>query len=66
MPEEIKDAISETATGPKSVSTPDGTVTAQSVDEQIAADRYLEGETAKSTPKRGVMFTRFVPPGGAV
>lgn len=49
-PETIKDAIDQSAKGPKSVSV-DGVVTTEhSINEQIEADRYL---TAKNRAKKG-------------
>ncbi|MCC6360638.1 MAG: hypothetical protein IT450_18010 [Phycisphaerales bacterium] len=63
MPD-LTEQIEETASNPASVATPDVTVTAQKVTDQIAADRYLRGEEAADTPKRGLRFTRMVPPGG--
>ena len=57
----VETAIAESAVGPKSVTTPDGTVTQHPLPEQIEADRYLKNRAAAADPfaclrKRTVAF----------
>jgi len=59
-----EDAIDANAQGPRHVEE-DGTVVEQhSLQDQIAADRYLSGKAAMSTASRGLRFN-VVKPGGA-
>ena len=57
----VEVAIAENAVGPKSVTTPDGTVTQHPLADQIEADKYLKNKTAAADPfaslrKRTVAF----------
>jgi hypothetical protein len=46
----VEVAIAENAVGPKSVTTPDGTVTQHPLADQIEADKYLKNKTATANP----------------
>jgi len=67
MPDEIRDKISETARNPQRVRTDAGEVQAQSISEQIAADKYLAGRdavtSAANKKRRGLRFNKIIPPG---
>lgn len=64
MPDEtISDAIRENAAGPLKASGDSISVEQHSIQDQIAADRYLASKRASSKPHRGMRFTRIVPPG---
>lgn len=64
MPDEtIADAIRENAAGPAKASGDSMTVEQHSIQDQIAADRYLASKAAANKPHRGMRFTRIVPPG---
>lgn len=66
MPDEtLTDAIRENAAGPAKASGDSMTVEQHSIQDQIAADRYLASKAAASKPHRGMRFTRIVPPGAA-
>ncbi len=69
--ETIQDAIETNAFRPASSShSGDGStsVTTRSIDEQIAADRYLAGQrtAAASRPAFGLRLTKLRPPGGGL
>jgi hypothetical protein len=61
MSDAIETAIEDTATGPKRVRTDAGEVEAQSIQDQIAADKYLTGKAAASTSRRGLRFNQLTP-----
>ena len=67
-PETIEDAIEQTAIGPASVtvSGDSQSTTAQSIREQIEADRYLAGKRAAASGVAGfgIRLQRIKPPGG--
>jgi len=63
MATDLKDAISANAEGPKKAQNEMGSVEQHSLQEQIEADRYLAGKTAATTKRRGLRFTKLVPPG---
>ena len=56
----ILDALANNATGPKSVTTPDGTVTQHDLASQIAADKYNRACAAASNPFAAVHRRRVV------
>lgn len=65
MAEELEDTILENAQGPKSVSNDSGSATAQSLAEQIEADRYLKGSAvARKGRGLGIRHVKLIPPGG--
>lgn len=61
--ESITQAIVDTATGPRSVSSDQGTVVAQSLPDLIEVERYLATKKAMKKPSRGLRFSTFIPPG---
>lgn len=64
MPDEtIADAIKDNAAGPAKASGDSISVEQHSIQDQIAADRYLASKRAATKPHRGLRFSRVVPPG---
>jgi hypothetical protein len=66
MPEEIdglRDVIREAAAGPSSVSGDAGTVSQRSLSELIEADKYLAAKESARAPRRGLRFSKLIPPG---
>ena len=61
--ETIADAIRENAAGPVKASGDSISVEQHSLQDQIAADRYLASKAAAKQPHRGLRFSRIVPPG---
>jgi hypothetical protein len=61
MSDEIEQAIESTATNPKRVRTDAGEVEAQSIQDQIAADKYLAAKAAASSSRRGLRFNQLTP-----
>jgi hypothetical protein len=61
--ETIADAIRENAAGPVQASGDSISVEQHSIQDQIAADRYLASKAAAKQPHRGLRFSRIVPPG---
>ncbi|KAA0219594.1 MAG: hypothetical protein KJ057_09775 [Phycisphaerae bacterium] len=62
MPEELEQAISQNAQGPKRASGDSGSVEQHPLTEQIEADRYLSSKEA-AKKGLGVRRTQVVPPG---
>jgi len=62
MADEIKDAILDNATGPKSAQGDSGSVEMHDLKDQIEADRYLSSKEAAGVGI-GVRRTRVSPPG---
>ena len=66
MGDELREAIEQTATGPKRVRTDAGEVEAQDISQQIEADKYLSARSAVSgatNRHRGLRFSKLIPPG---
>ena len=64
MADDLKDAIMQSAEGPKQAST-DGVNTQQhSLADRTAADRYLASKQAMASKSLGVRFAEIVPPAG--
>lgn len=64
MPDEsIADAIKENAAGPYKAAGDSVSVEQHSIQDQIAADRYLASKRAANKPHRGLRFSRIIPPG---
>lgn len=61
--ETITDAIRTNAAGPVKASGDSISVEQHSIQDQIAADRYLASKAAANKPHRGMRFTRIIPPG---
>lgn len=60
---EIADQIETTALGPKHVTVDGTTVEAQSIDEQIAADKHVAASAASTKNHLGLHFRQFKPGG---
>jgi hypothetical protein len=65
MPDELQQAIAENAAGPKRAKGDSGEMEQHSLQDQIAADRYLASKEANQ--RKGLPFrtTKLVPPGTA-
>ncbi|MFN8857102.1 MAG: hypothetical protein ACK50P_16170 [Planctomycetaceae bacterium] len=63
MPEELDSTLRENATGPAKVAGDAGSVEQHSLPDQIAADRYLQAKAAVKAKRRGLRFSKLVPPG---
>ena len=63
MPEELDSTLRENATGPAKVAGDAGSVEQHSLPDQIAADRYLQAMAAGKANRRGLRFSKLVPPG---
>jgi len=63
MSDELRQKISDVASGPKRVRTDAGEVEAQDLASMIEADKYLSAKTASTTKTRGLRFNKLLPPG---
>lgn len=63
MSNDLTDEILENAQGPKSASGDAGSMTQHTIAEQIAADRYLKGETGVDKTPLGLRFRKLKHPG---
>lgn len=61
----IENAIRENAAGPARASGDSGSIEQHNLQDQIAADRYLASKEAVKNPRRGVRFSKIVPPGAS-
>lgn len=61
--DDIKDALATNAVGPAEVSGDAGSVKQHSLKDQIEAAKFICGAAAANTARRGVRFTKLVPPG---
>ncbi|HAN99111.1 MAG TPA: hypothetical protein DCQ98_17515 [Planctomycetaceae bacterium] len=64
MPDELDDAIRDSAQGPAKVSGDAGSVEQHPLPDQIEADKYLAAKQAARSKSRGLRFNKLVPPGG--
>jgi hypothetical protein len=62
---DLKDAIEQNAQGPAKASGDEGSVEQHPLRDQIEADRYLATKDAVKKGKRGLRFSKLVPPGSA-
>ena len=65
MSDELRQKISDVASGPKRVRTDAGEVEAQDVASMIEADKYLSARQASSgtgNTRRGLRFNKLIPP----
>lgn len=62
---DLSSQIETNAAKPKRATIDGNSVEQHSLKEQIEADQYLADETAKATPRQGMVFSRFKP-GGTV
>jgi hypothetical protein len=63
MADDLEDEIRKNAEGPAKASGDAGSVEQHKLAEQIEADRYLSSKDAVKKPRRGLRFTKIVPPG---
>jgi hypothetical protein len=65
MSDELRQKISDVASGPKRVRTDAGEVEAQDVASMIEADKYLSAKAASAgtNTRRGLRFNKLTPPG---
>ena len=63
MPDQLTDAITENAQGPRKASGDSGSMEQHSLKEQIDADRYLASKNAAKKKGFGVSTAKIVPPG---
>lgn len=61
--DDIRETIAQAATEPKRVSTPDITVEAHSLKDQIEAAKDASSNESASKRHRGLRFTRCIPAG---
>jgi hypothetical protein len=63
MPDDLTEAISESAKGPAKASGDSGSMEQHPLPDQIAADRYLESKKAARSKGLGIGLRKLVPPG---
>ncbi len=63
MSDEITDQIASNALQPQSMSVDGQTVTEHSLQDQIAAAKFLQAQTAAQGSNCGLRFSKIVPPG---
>lgn len=63
MAEDLQQTIRENAAGPKRAQGDSGSVEQHPLPEQIEADRYLASKEAVKKGRRGLRFSKLVPPG---
>lgn len=59
------DALAEAISGPSEMTTDAGTFKQHSLQDLIAADKYLAGKCAQRNRTPGFRLTKLVPPGNA-
>jgi hypothetical protein len=64
-PTPTEQAIAENASGPKKAQGDGGSVEQHSLQDQIAADRYLASKAAVRRRGRGIVISKIIPPGAA-
>lgn len=65
MAEDLEQTIRENAQGPAKATGDSGSVEQHPLPEQIEADRYLATKEAVKKGRRGLRFSKLVPPGSA-
>jgi len=63
--ENLDTQIRDNASGPKKATGDSGSVDQHSLNDQIAADRYLASKAAVRSKGLGIRFSKLVPPGSA-
>ncbi len=63
MPDDLEQTIRDNAQGPAKAAGDAGSVEQHSLQDQIAADRYLNAKQAAKGKTLGLRFTKIVPPG---
>jgi hypothetical protein len=61
--QDLSNSIAENAAAPKRAQGDSGSVEMHSIQDQIAADRYLASKRAAKTKNRGLRISRLSPPG---
>jgi hypothetical protein len=61
--EDLEQDIREDAQGPARAQGDSGSVQQHALKDQVEADRYLASKQAAKKPKRGLQFSKLVPPG---
>jgi len=61
--EKIREAIVENLTGPRQAVVDGVTIQQHSLQDQIAADRYLANKEAAKNPARALIRVKIIPPG---
>ncbi len=64
-PTPTEQVIEQNAQGPKKVQGDAGSVEQHSLQDQIAADRYLASKQAMRSKSKGIQISKLVPPGAA-
>jgi hypothetical protein len=64
-PTPTEQAIEQNATGPKKAQSDAGSVEQHSLQDQIAADRYLASKRAMRSKSKGIRISKLIPPGAA-
>jgi hypothetical protein len=62
-PIDLTPQIATNAQGPASASVDGQSVSQHSLQDQIDADKYLASKEASKRPRRGLRFTKIIPPG---
>jgi len=65
MADDLKDTIRENAEGPAKAAGDSGSIEQHKLQDQIAADRYLNSKKAAKAKGLGVRLGRVIPPGAA-
>jgi len=65
MSEDLDNTIRENAAGPRKASGDSGSVEQHGLQEQIAADKYLESKKASRSKGLGLKLVKLSPPGTA-
>jgi len=63
MADDLDDTIRQNAKGPAKASGDAGSVEQHPLPDQIEADRFLASKEAVKSKKRGLRFSKLVPPG---
>lgn len=61
--EDLVNAIVENASGPAKATGDSGTIEQHNPKDLIEVDRYQRSVTAATTKKRGIRFSKIIPPG---
>jgi hypothetical protein len=63
VPDDLEETIRDNAQGPAKASGDAGSVEQHSLQDQIAADRYLNAKRAAKAKTLGLRVTKIIPPG---
>ncbi len=63
MPDDLEETIRDNAQGPAKASGDAGSMEQHSLQDQIAADRYLNAKRAAKAKTLGLRVTKIIPPG---